>query len=550
MPPKANLTSSFSVSDLNNEVVCPLHNQDGSQCRKRCLGEKRYRSMQEHIRRAHPEYYLPKLPATKESFDLMISTPPHERPAQDPNHANHHHHNHHIQQHSDPSGLSPAFHIDPGLSSSFEGFHALGQHDGGYYTHGDTEAQAIYSNMQAQHQRSSDEYRRGSLIPAASAAAALAQLHYHRPDSEWGGDGIGQVIYPSHDMSPTDTEADLLQAFYANHEDMKMPQHFGSNVDPALEESSLLPDPNTFQSGLGQEQSGLLPSGMMRSPPDRPAPLQRSLSASRSVNRPRKSSLSQSARLGKHERKRSKELAKRSSGDRKAFSAEPGSAASIYGKRWEDLIDAAASATEEEGSRDLTPVSEAAPDTVIQFDDSSMLQIPASPYQSPKGNARTSLPPFAMGSQFQSFQASPLNRALTPPSAGAQGDLTLQHYPSVDSSLSSNPSHQHHNSMDSGSQFQIMNPSSIDSQSSPMFTPGAGGASNMGGTSGAIQIYCAGCRRLNMLTQSYACTQCICGLCGECTDALVQEQSRGRMTSCPRCHAMDSTFKPFNLDVR
>jgi hypothetical protein len=38
MPPRAALTSSFSVSDANNEVVCPLTNQDGSNCRKRCLG--------------------------------------------------------------------------------------------------------------------------------------------------------------------------------------------------------------------------------------------------------------------------------------------------------------------------------------------------------------------------------------------------------------------------------------------------------------------------------------------------------------------------------
>lgn len=42
--------------------------------------EKRYRSMQEHIRRAHPEHYIPKLPATEESFLLMINSPPQERP--------------------------------------------------------------------------------------------------------------------------------------------------------------------------------------------------------------------------------------------------------------------------------------------------------------------------------------------------------------------------------------------------------------------------------------------------------------------------------------
>ena len=64
----------------------------------------------------------------------------------------------------------------------------------------------------------------------------------------------------------------------------------------------------------------------------------------------------QNARKPKHERTKSKEHVRRMSHDRKAFSAEPQSAAALYGKRWEDLIDAAASATEED-SRDLTPVS-------------------------------------------------------------------------------------------------------------------------------------------------------------------------------------------------
>jgi hypothetical protein len=43
------------------------------------LQEKRYRSMQEHIRRAHPNHYIPKLPATEESFLLMVNTPPEQR---------------------------------------------------------------------------------------------------------------------------------------------------------------------------------------------------------------------------------------------------------------------------------------------------------------------------------------------------------------------------------------------------------------------------------------------------------------------------------------
>lgn len=37
MPPKSSLTTTFSASDTN-EVVCPLMNQDGTNCRKRCIG--------------------------------------------------------------------------------------------------------------------------------------------------------------------------------------------------------------------------------------------------------------------------------------------------------------------------------------------------------------------------------------------------------------------------------------------------------------------------------------------------------------------------------
>lgn len=322
--------------------------------------------MQEHIRRAHPEYYIAKLPATKESFELMISTPPHEvRPAENSlqlqQHPQHPQHPQHSHQHSDPSGLSPSFNLDAGLGSSYEGYHALGDHDGGYYTANDTDAAQIFNNMQFQQQRSSDEYRRGSLIPAASAAAALAQLHSHRGgDADWGAgaDALGQVIYPSLQMSPTVTEADLLQTFYGDANDIKTnPFH----VDPQLEDSSYLHDQSHFPS-TSQDMPGLMPSSLARSPPDRSTtlpPLQRSLSRSGGqYNRPRKSSLTQQARVAKHERKRSKDILKRASGERKALSVDHGNnPAFLYGKRWEDLIDAAASATEEEGSRDLTPVS-------------------------------------------------------------------------------------------------------------------------------------------------------------------------------------------------
>jgi hypothetical protein len=38
--------------------------------------------------------------------------------------------------------------------------------------------------------RTSDELRRPSLLPAATAAAALASLHNHRPDFDWDSDQV------------------------------------------------------------------------------------------------------------------------------------------------------------------------------------------------------------------------------------------------------------------------------------------------------------------------------------------------------------------------
>lgn len=81
--------------------------------------------------------------------------------------------------------------------------------------------------------------------------------------------------------------------------------------------------------------------------------------------RPRKPSMGQHARSGKHERDRSKEFSikefsRRLSEEqgRKAVSAEPPTAAWMQGKRWEDLIEAATSATDADDDRDLTPVSQ------------------------------------------------------------------------------------------------------------------------------------------------------------------------------------------------
>ena len=76
------------------------------------------------------------------------------------------------------------------------------------------------------------------------------------------------------------------------------------------------------------------------------------------VGRPRKSSIAQHARRPQHEKKRSRgeHLRRMSYDGRKAFSAEPSGPPPTMGKRWEDLIDAATSATEDVDG-DRTPVS-------------------------------------------------------------------------------------------------------------------------------------------------------------------------------------------------
>ncbi|MCJ1229161.1 hypothetical protein MMC12_005826 [Toensbergia leucococca] len=284
MPPRSSITSSLPATDTSHEVVCPLTNSDGSNCRKHCLGEKRYRSMQEHIRRAHPGHYISKLPATEESFQLMINTPPSERPQPPP---------------SQP------------LENSVYGY--------------ERDAHQRDRTFPPPSRSLEDAYP-----AAATAAVALAQLHNHRPDSDWESEGD----------------------YISEHEGIQPRMHYSVERPPIqnhVHESRTL-----FHSPRPRE---LLPSVMTHSPPGRSStlpPIQRREKPARQ----RKSSITQNARKPKHERTKSKEFARRLSIEgRKAFSAEPqGATSAAMGKRWEDLIEAATSANEADSDRDLTPV--------------------------------------------------------------------------------------------------------------------------------------------------------------------------------------------------
>jgi hypothetical protein len=261
----------------------------------------------------------------------------------------------------------------------------------------------------------------------------------------------------------------------------------------------------------------MFPSILSGSPPGRSStlpPLHRPLGP----NRPRKQSITKRG----HQRRKSKgaaaewlrrlqseggpEYLRPGGHDRKALSAEP---TADFGKRWEDLIDAAASATEDIDD-DRTPVSPRFPSLL---DPRLTSQVP----QSPVSIHRASLPPFPQG-PFQGYQASPLQQALTPPSYNLEAP---DPFPSVESG-------------ESGDNFHIDSRGLSDS--SPSYS------------SQNAQIYCAACQGVSLLRESYACTECICGLCQACVDVLVGEQ--GARRKCPRCATIGGRFKPFQLDIR
>jgi len=438
MPPRASLTSSFSITDVNNEVVCPLYNQDHSSCRKRCIGEKRYRSMQEHIRRAHPEHYIAKLPATEESFLLMINTPPSEKPQNlgTPNQ--------HSQQNRTPKSLEGS---------------KLYHHDRHGYMRDGSSAPGTPRHL--------DDYVSASLLPAASAAAALAQLgQQHKLEQDWDSDA-------------------------GWHSDAEGPRIPRSTIElPPIHDPTS--DPYSGLNGLSRRD--LLPSILSNSPPGRSStlpPLQRPTG----TGRPRKQSISKRGHKKQRSRGTAADWFRRirddDFSDRKAQSAEPSAS---FGKRWEDLIDAAASATEDI-DEDRTPIP-----------------------RSPVSVNRASLPPFTQH-HFHGYQASPLQQqALTPPSFVQE---LADPFPSVEGG-------------ESGDTFHIG--ASGLSDSSPSYS------------SQDVHIYCAACQRTSRLKESYACTECICGICRDCVNILMEEQ--GARRKCPRCATVGGRFKPFQLDFR
>ncbi|KAK2766257.1 hypothetical protein FQN54_007774 [Arachnomyces sp. PD_36] len=496
--------------------------------------------MQEHIRRAHPSHYIPKLPATEESFQLMVNTPLDQRshPPPQPQQQQ--------QQQQPASAIRRADHNDRDPYGA------------------DGSSPATPRTIEEAHPA------------AATAAVALAQLHHHRlNNSEW------------------DSELDTH-----SENDLKRERMRSSIELPPLRDHLKGEQFTPFQSSRPRE---LLPSILAHSPPGRSTtlpPIQR-----RDKQRPRKSSVTQSARKAKHERNRSKEFGRRPSlNDRKALSAEPQTAAWMQGKRWEDLIEAATSATEvdDERDRDLTPVPHS-PSIPPRL--GSTTSVPsASKNRSSLPPAFQSTPGLQSHRPFQplSYTASPLQKALTPPPYEPHGgpDNDLEPFPSVESSLDST-------STVSGKNFHMSAtglPNSVHSDSSPVQPPNS--LSNPHPSShprhqhhhpprhprpqhsqsnpppffrgSDVQIYCAACNRPWLLRECFACTECICGICRECVGMMVGMQGTSMMNitsspgngvttgngaggrpsslptrrGCPRCGTVGGRWKGFQLDFR
>jgi hypothetical protein len=131
--------------------------------------------MQEHIRRAHPEHYIAKLPATEDSFHLMVNTPPQDRSQlQQQNNGN--------PPHPNVNHAVPA----PALGGPVRSFQQQANHP---YFRDDSSAPGTPRNLA--------DFAGGAMLPTESAAAALAQLgQAHRDGAGWESGEVNSFPHP------------------------------------------------------------------------------------------------------------------------------------------------------------------------------------------------------------------------------------------------------------------------------------------------------------------------------------------------------------------
>lgn len=173
----------------------------------------------------------------------------------------------------------------------------------------------------------------------------------------------------------------------------------------------------------------------------------------------------------------------------------------------------------------------------------------------PSGTHRSSLPPGFRNSghfQPQSYTASPLQNALTPPPPDPPVYNDAEPFPSVESSMESATSGQNFHISASG----LPTSASTNEDSSPMQGKSQLYRGSRQRSSSNVEIYCAGCARPWFLDLCFACTECICAVCRDCMGTIVNSLPvvppgyapirRG----CPKCHSTIGQWRKFQLDFR
>jgi len=176
---------------------------------------------------------------------------------------------------------------------------------------------------------------------------------------------------------------------------------------------------------------------------------------------------------------------------------------------------------------------------------------------------RSSLPPgfrplghLQPQTHHSTYNASPLQRALTPPPPDQTGPNDPEPFPSVESIESAG----------SGTNFHIPRsglPASVSSNenTSPLqyhtHPYQHSQTSSFGSRADLLDIYCASCGRPVLLKTAFACTECICGVCSDCVGQIIsspvitiQPGSAPMRRGCPRCGVMGGKWKRFQLDFR
>ena len=169
---------------------------------------------------------------------------------------------------------------------------------------------------------------------------------------------------------------------------------------------------------------------------------------------------------------------------------------------------------------------------------------------------RLSLPPGIRHSgQFNSFHASPLQKALTPPPPDPPGHNDPEPFPTVESIESAGSGQNFHISR-SG----LPTSASTNEDSSPLQQHSQlyGSASSQGyGPGGAnLEIFCASCGRITFLRDALACTECICGVCSDCANQIINSAGPAQpgyvhvRRGCPKCSFIGGKWKKFQIDFR